>query len=118
MNEPRFDYEVAEEVGKRLDVFFEGLPKENVQAALEELFDDYALATFGVSVFDNFRKVKLPGKGQCITTQVMAEGRAVLISAYGFKLVKESKCGKCKQHTITLDEQTRRDMERDRESMG
>lgn len=118
MDQPRFDYEVAEEVGRRLGVFFEGLPKENVQAALEELFDDYALANFGTSIMHELRKVKLPGGGQCITTQVLAEGRAVLISAYGFDVVKETKCGKCGQLTITLDETSKQQAEKERESLG
>jgi hypothetical protein len=118
MNQPRFDYEVAEEVGRRLGVFFKGLPKEQVQAALEELLDDYAMANFGTSIFHEMRKVKLPSKGQCITTQVLAGGHAVLISSYGFKLVKETKCGKCGMRTITLDETSKRQSEQERESLG
>lgn len=118
MNQPRFDYAVAEEVAKRLGVYFEGLPKEQVEAALEELLDDYACATFGTSIFHEMRKVKLPSKGQCITTQVLADGHAVLISSYGFKLVKETKCGKCHMHTITLDETSKRQSEEERSAMG
>lgn len=118
MDEPRFDYKVADEVAKRLSVYFEGLPKENVQAALEELLDDYAAATFGTTIFHEMRKVKLPSKGQCITTQVLADGHAVLISSYGFKVVKETKCGKCGQLTLTLDETSRQQSDKDRESMG
>lgn len=118
MDGPRFDYEVAEEVGRRLEVYFKGLPKENVQAALEELLDDYALATFGTTIFHEMRKVKLPSKGQCITTQVLAEGRAVLVSSYGFNVVKETKCGKCGQLTITLDETSKQQAEKERDLLG
>lgn len=118
MDELRFDYKVAEEVGKRLAVFFEGLPEENVRAALEELIDDYCQATFGTSVVQEMRKVKLPANGQCITIQTLAEGRALLVSSYGFKLLRESQCGKCKGYTLTLDERSKQDFNKARELEG
>lgn len=109
MDKLRFDYPVAEEVGERLAVFFRELPEEGVRAALEELIDDYTLATFGTSIMHEMREVKLPGGGQRITVQTLAEGRGVLVSAFGFRVAKETKCGKCKQYTITLDERSEED---------
>lgn len=118
MDELRFDYKVAEEVAKRLATFFEGLPEEGVRAALEELIDDYTGATFGVTVMNELRKVKLPGNGQCITTQTLAKGRAVLISAYGFKVINQTECGKCKGYFLSLDENSKGDFQRERATIG
>lgn len=116
MDVPKFDYDVADEVAKRLGEYFKGLPKENVQAAFEELIDDYMMANFGLSILHEMRKVKLPSKGQCITTQVLAKGRAVLISSYGFKVKVQEECGKCGCAYLVLDENTRQDAEAERSS--
>lgn len=111
--ELRFDYEVAEEVSKRLDVLFDGLPEEQVKAALEELIDDYSYAMFGVSVMNELRKVKMPSNGRSSSIQTLAKGRAVLISSYGFNVKSESQC-KCGRAFLVLDERTEEEFHKDR----
>lgn len=115
---PLFDYEVAKEVGDRLAVFFNGLPKEGVQAAFEELIDDYTCAVFGTTIMHEMRKLKLPAKGKSITIQTLARGRGVLVSSYGFKVKTDHDCGKCGKAFIVLDEMSREDANKERESCG
>lgn len=114
---PQFSYEVADIVGERLGKMFEGLDKEHAMAAVEEFIDDYTNSIFGLSVIDALRKVKMPeqGRSQCI--QPLANGRAVLVSAYGFNVKTDTKC-KCGRAFIVLDEMTREDRNKEMESMG
>lgn len=114
---PRFDYKVAEEVAKRLAVFFDGLPPEQVKAALEELIDDYTSAQFGTTIMQEMRKVKHPAKGQSVCVQTFASGRALVVSSYGFSAKTDSKC-KCGRAFLVLDECTREDFEKGMEELG
>jgi hypothetical protein len=113
----KFDYKVADEVAKRLHTLFKGLPEEGVRAALEELIDDYCMATFGIDVLGELRNVKLPGKGNSRTIQTLANGRAILVSSYGFNVKTDTKC-RCGRAFIVLDEKKREDMEREMSNMG
>lgn len=116
-DKPRFSYDVAELVGKRLEAMLEGLDTENAMAAIEEFIDDYTHSFFGIGVMDALRKVKMPeqGRSQCI--QTLAKGRAVLVSAYGFNVKTDTKC-KCGRAFIVLDEMTREDRNKEMESLG
>lgn len=115
---PRFDYPVAKEVGDRLAVFFKDLPKEGVQAAFEELIDDYTLSVFGTTIMHEMRKLKLPSKGKSLTIQTLARGRGVLVSSYGFRVKTDHDCSKCGKAFIVLDEMSREDADKERESLG
>lgn len=115
---PHFDYPVAKEVGDRLAVFFKDLPKEGVQAAFEELIDDYALSVFGTTIMHEMRKLKLPSKGKELTIQTLARGRGVLVSSYGFRVKTDHDCSKCGKAFIVLDEMSREDANKERESLG
>lgn len=115
---PHFDYEVAKEVGDRLAVFFKDLPKEGVQAAFEDLIDDYTCAVFGTTIMHEMRKLRLSSKGKSITIQTLARGRGVLVSSYGFKVKTDHDCSKCGKAFIVLDENSREDAEKERQSLG
>lgn len=117
-NRPRFDYDVAELVGKRLEEMLKGLNTEHAMAAIEEFIDDYTHSFFGVGVMDSLRKVKLPDEGRSQCIQTIAEGRAVLVSAYGFRVIKDENCKKCGGALIVLDEMSRKDRDKEMESMG
>lgn len=117
MNSLKFDYEVAEEVGKRLETMLGGLPEENARAAVEEFLDDYCSATFGVSIIAAMREVKLAGKEPRVTTQTIAKGRGVLISRYGFNVKSDTPC-KCGRAFVILDEMTREDAMKQDELRG
>lgn len=114
---PKFSYDVAELVGERLEKMLEGLSTEHAMAAIEEFIDDYTHSFFGIGVIDALRRVKLPeqGRSQCI--QQLANGRAVLVSAYGFNVKTDTKC-KCGRAFIVLDERNREDRDKEMESMG
>lgn len=114
---PRFDYEVAKEVAERLAVLFDGLPAENVKAALEELIDDYASAQFGTTIIQEMRKVKHPAKGKSVCIQTFASGRALVVSSYGFTAKTDSKC-KCGRAFLVLDECTQEDSYKRMEQLG
>jgi len=116
-DEPRFDYEVAEEVARRLKVLFDGLPAENVQAAFEEFIDDYTMAHHGITVMDQVRKVKTANNGRSTCIQPVLKGRAVIISSYGFKVKSESTC-KCGRGFLVLDEKNEEDFRKEQETDG
>jgi len=111
---PRFDYEVAEAVARRLHTLFEGLPAEQVQAAFEELIDDYTMAHHGITVMDQVRKVKTANNGRSTCIQPLLKGRAVLISSYGFTVKSESTC-KCGRGFLVLDEKNEKDFQKERD---
>jgi len=114
---PQFNYATAEIVGERLGKIFEGLNKEQAMAAMEELIDDYTHGVFGLSVVDTLRRVKMADGGRCQTIQPLAQGRAVLVSAYGFNVKTDTKC-KCGRAFIVLDEKNREDHNKDMDSLG
>ena len=116
-DKPQFNYDVAKIVGDAIGKQLEGLDKEHVMAAIEEILDDYTYGVFGVSVIDALRKVKLPDQGRSQSIQTLANGRAVLVSAYGFNVKSTSEC-KCGRAFIVLDEMTREDRNKEMESMG
>lgn len=113
IEELKWDNKVAEEVSKRLEALFGNLPANAVQAAIEEFIDDYTSAVHGVGIMSTIREVRLASKGQCVTTQHFAKGRALLISSYGFKAISESQC-KCGKAFLVLDECNKQDMENER----
>lgn len=112
------DYDVEKEMGKRISALFAGLNPEAVKTSLEDLIDEYTCAQFGVSIIHEMRKVKLVSGGRCVTIQPLAKGRAILTSAYGFKVLKQSECGKCKGTYIVLDECSKEDFDKEREQHG
>ena len=57
------------------------------------------------------REVKTASQGKSVSFQPLAKGRAVLISAYGFNLLKETMCS-CGLVKVTLEEGTREEMHR------
>lgn len=103
----------ADSLAKRVKALFEGLPHKEVRNALEELIDDYAYAQYGTTVMSELRKVRMAGDGKCVTIQTLAKGRAMLVSAYGFKVVSESQC-RCGRGFLVLDELNQKDFERER----
>lgn len=112
------DYEVEKEMGRRVSALFAGLNPEAVKTSLEELIDEYTCAQYGVSIIHEMSKVKLAAGGRCVTIQPLAKGRAILTSAYGFKVLKQTECSKCKGTYIVLDECSKEDFEKERESQG
>jgi hypothetical protein len=114
---PQFSYENAEIVGERLTKLFEGLDKERTMASIEDFIDDYTHAIFGVSIIDALRRVKFPGKGMSQCIQPLAEGRALLVSSYGFNVKTDTNC-KCGRAFIVLDEMTRKDRDEEMEKLG
>ena len=116
-DKPRFNYDTAEIVGERLGKLFEGLHKEHAMAAIEEFIDDYTHSVFGIGVIDALRHVSLPERGRSQCIQPLAEGRAVLVSAYGFNVKTNTKC-KCGRAFLVLDEMKRDDRDKEMESRG
>ena len=105
-----FSYENCAIVGTRLDELFKGLDKKETMASVEDFIDEYTNSVFGVSVMGELRKVKLPGGGNPTCIQTLIKGRAVLISAYGFKVKSECEC-KCGRGFLVLDEENDKDHE-------
>ena len=100
-------------MSERLKALFEGLPTQEARNMLEEFFDDYADSVYGSTVLNEMRKLRLVSKGQCVTTQVLGKGRAILVSSYGFKVVSESQC-KCGKMHLVLDELNEQDKNQER----
>jgi len=107
-------FEIQEVLSERVAKLFEGLDVEECRKALEELIDDYILGTAGFTVMSEVRKVKLASGGKAVSFQPLANGRAMLISAYGFKVKSQSEC-KCGRAFLVLDELTQDDHEKARE---
>jgi hypothetical protein len=116
-DKPHYNYDVAKIVGDAIGAQLKDLNKEHVMAAIEEILDDYTYGVFGVSVIDALRRVKLPGKGATQCIQTLAEGRAVLVSSYGFNVKTDTKC-KCGRAFLVLDEMNRQDFDDEMENMG
>lgn len=103
--------ETGETVGKRLVALFEGLDEKEVQNVFEELIDDYCLSRYRVSVVGHLRKLKFTSKGQTSCVQPLANGRALLVSSYGFNIKSQSEC-KCGRAFLVLDEKNREDFDK------
>jgi hypothetical protein len=116
-DKPQYNYDVAKIVGDAIGEKLKDLNKEHVMAAIEEILDDYTYGVFGVSVIDALRRVKLPGQGRSQCIQPLADGRAVLVSAYGFNVKSSSEC-KCGRAFLVLDEMNREDRDKEMENMG
>jgi predicted methyltransferase len=112
------DYDVEKEMGRRVSALFAGLNPEAVKTSLEDLIDEYTCAQYGVSIIHEMKKVKLASGNRCVTIQTLAKGRAVLTSAYGFKVLKQDECGKCKGTYLVLDECSKEDFDKEREQHG
>jgi hypothetical protein len=112
------DYDVEKEMGKRVAALFEGLNPEAVKTSLEDLIDEYTCAQYGVSIIHAMRDVKLASKGQTVTTQTLANGRAILTSSYGFKIIKQEDCNKCGLTYLVLEECSRKDFDKEQEERG
>jgi hypothetical protein len=108
-----FNPQVDEEVRKRFTALFANLPANSVQASLEEFIDYYTEAVHGVSIMSTIRQVKHPAQGASVCIQTFAEGRALVVSSYGFKALSQTQC-KCGKARLVLDEMDRTDMENDR----
>lgn len=114
---PQYNYDVAKIVGDAIGEKLQGLNKEHVMAAIEEILDDYTYGVFGISVIDALRRVKLPDQGNSQCIQTLADGRAILVSAYGFNVKTDTKC-KCGRAFLVLDEMNRQDRDDELEKMG
>lgn len=117
-NENRFySLETAEALSDKLKPIFEGLDLKEAQNAFEEIIDDYCAARFGTTIISELRKLKLHEQGRCTTLQPVANGRALIISAYGFKIKSQSEC-KCGRAFLVLDEKHKEDHDKEMENMG
>lgn len=115
-NESRFySLETAETLSERLKPLFEGLSLKEAQNVFEEIIDDYCAARFGTTVVNELRKLNFASKGQTSCIQPLANGRAILISSYGFKIKSQSEC-KCGRAFLVLDEKNREDFDKEREN--
>jgi len=106
-------FDTEREMGERLNKLLEDLPVKESRALFEELIDDYCLGVYGVSIVGELKRVRLAEGGKCISVQPLANGRAILVSAYGFKVKSESEC-KCGRAFLVLDEMKREDNEKER----
>ena len=116
-SELKFSYANSAIVGTRLESLFKDLDEKETMASIEEFLDEYTNAVFGVNVMGELRKVKLAGNGYATCIQTLLKGRAVLISAYGFKVKSESEC-KCGRGFLVLDEENEKDHEKAMEQLG
>lgn len=107
-----YSQETGEELGKRLADLFDGLDQQEMRNAFEELIDDYCQAHYKVSIVNELRKLKFASKGETSCIQPLANGRAILLSSYGFKTKSQSEC-KCGRAFIVLDEKNREDFDKE-----
>lgn len=107
-----YSQETGEELGKRLAYLFKDLDQQEVCNALEELIDDYCESRYNVSIVNELRRLKFASKGQTSYIQPLANGRALLLSSYGFTIKSQSEC-KCGRAFIVLDEKTREDLDKE-----
>lgn len=110
---PPIDYGVEKVLHERLVKLFEGLDPVQARAQFEGMIDDYTASVFGVSLLEHARKVQLASGGRSVTFQPLADGRAILTSAYGFRVKSQSQC-KCGRAFLVLDEMNQEDSEKDR----
>jgi len=110
-----YSQETGEKLGERLTKLFEGLDEKEIRNVFEELIDDYCQSHYNVSIVNELRRLKFASKGQTFCLQPLANGRAILLSSYGFKIKSQSEC-KCGRAFIVLDEKTREDFDKEREN--
>lgn len=101
----------------RIDQLTEGLDVTEACKLLEELFDEYTAAVFGVSIIGELHKVKMAGDGNTSTIQTLANGRLVLSSSYGFTVKSESKYPDGRTFLV-LEENSKEDFNRRRKDNG
>lgn len=97
-----------EKLSERLNKLMEGLDVNESKCLLEELIDEYTLGVYGVTIIEELKKVKLESNGKTTSIQTMANGRCVLISAYGFDKKSESKYPNGR-YFLVLDEKSEKD---------
>lgn len=106
--------ETREVIEGRINDLLKGLDKDLGLRVLEQLVDDLCITLYGVMVTSELKRVKMADYDYtCI--QPLANGRAILISSYGFKVKTDTKC-KCGRAFIVLDENNKEDNKIEREN--
>ena len=99
-------YEVQDVMSERLSAMLKDLPQEEAMKALEELADEIMHIRCGVMMVDEMKKVKTAAFSNSTTYQPLNDGRAILISPFGYKVVSAERVGPQQRMTMVIEECT------------